>query len=178
MDKSHGKPVQRARQVPVRINYSIGKTRHEKAPDDDDLNLLKRIENVPVEDWYPTKRIDEDIDLWYERDYRALGIYSIDGFFMRRSLIMVAWFKREIEAISAKDRRLGNFMWFWFESVLMGFSRLNRYLKNAYSQVNRILSGTLYVGAMQSEVSPWYSLEGKISRLSAFSAIRRRVKIT
>ncbi|MEW6725470.1 MAG: DNA methyltransferase [Bacillota bacterium] len=173
MDQALGKLVQKARQVPVLINYSIGKTKYEKAPDDDDLRLLGRIENVLVEDWYPTKRIDEDIDLWYERDYRALGIYSIDGFFIRRSLIMVAWFKRKMEAISARDRRLGGFLWFWFQSVLMGFSRLNRYLKNAFSQVNRILSGTLYVGAMQSEVSPWYSLEGKISRLSVFSAISR-----
>jgi 16S rRNA G966 N2-methylase RsmD len=56
----------------------------------------------------------------------------------------------------------------------MGFSRLNRYLKNAFSQVNRILSGTLYVGAMQSEVSPWYSLEGKISRLLVLSAVSQR----
>ena len=59
----------------------------------------------------------------------------------------------------------------------MGFSRLNRYLKNAFSQVNRILSGTLYVGAMQSEVSPWYSLEGKISRLSVFSAVSQRSSV-
>jgi DNA modification methylase len=174
MDTALGKPVQKARQVPVLINYSIGKTKHEKTPDEDDLDVLRRIEKVAIEDWYPTKRIDEDIDLWYERDYRALGIYSVDGFFMRRSLVMVAWFKREIEAISSKDRRLGHFLWFWFQSVLMGFSRLNRYLKNAFSQVNRILSGTLYVGAMQSEVSPGYSLEGKISRLSVFSAISQR----
>jgi hypothetical protein len=39
--------------------------------------------------------------------------------------------------------------------------------------VNRILSGTLYVGAMQSEVSPWYALTGKLKRMTALSAIRR-----
>lgn len=175
MDASVGKPVKKARQVPVRINYSIGKIKHEKVPDADDFEVLRRIDKIAIDAWYPTKRIDEDIDLWYERDYRALGIYSIDGFFTRRSLIMVAWFKREIEALSLKDQRLGAFLWFWFQSVLMGFSRINRYLKNAFSQVNRILSGTLYVGAMQSEVSPWYSLQGKISRLSVFSAIRRHM---
>jgi hypothetical protein len=171
MDGAVGKPVRKAKQVPVLINYKVGKQKHEKKPDKNDFEVLQRIEKVNIEDWYPTKRIDEDIDLWYERDYRALGIYSIDSFFMRRSLRMVTWFKREIEVISSNDRRLGDFLWFWFQSVLMGFSRLNRYLKNAFSQVNRILSGTLYVGAMQSEVSPWYSLEGKASRLSVFSVL-------
>ena len=174
MDRTLGKPVQKAKQVPVLINYSVGKTKHEKIPDKDDLALLAKIDSTEIDDWYPTRRIDEDIDLWYERDYRALGIYSIDAFFMRRSLIMVAWFKREIGVISSQDRRLGAFLWFWFQSVLMGFSKLNRYLKNAFSQVNRLLSGTLYVGAMQSEVSPWYSLEGKIGRFKVFSAISQR----
>ena len=175
MDPSGGKPVKKARQVPVLINYSIGRMKHEKPPDEHDLEVLRRIDDTSIDDWYPLKRIDEDIDLWYERDYRTLGIYRIDDFFMRRSLVMVSWFKREIEAISSKDKRLGNFLWFWFQSVLMGFSRLNRYLKNAFSQVNRILSGTLYVGAMQSEVSPWYSLRGKISRLSVFSSIKQNM---
>ena len=81
MDTTAGKPVKKARQVPVLINYSIGKKKYEKTPDANDLEVLRRIEKVTIEDWYPTKRIDEDIDLWYERDYRALGIYSIDGFF-------------------------------------------------------------------------------------------------
>jgi len=177
IDTALGTPIQKARQVPVLINYSSGKTKYEKTPDEGDLDLLRRIERVSIDDWYPTKRIDEDIDLWYERDYRALGIYSIDSFFTRRSLISVAWFRREIEAVSSIDQRLRNFLWFWFQSVLMGFSKLNRYLKNAFSQVNRLLSGTLYVGAMQSEVSPWYSLEGKITRFSALSAIRSNAAI-
>jgi hypothetical protein len=170
-DAVTGRPINKAKRVPVVINYSIGKSRFDKEPDKADIELLKRIEREPIPGWYPTKRIDDDIDLWYERDYRSLGIYTIDSFFQRRALIMVSFFHQEI---SKCEGRLRGFLWFWFQSVLMGFTLMNRYLKNAFSQVNRILSGTLYVGAMHSEVSPWYSLEGKIKRLSVFECLKNR----
>lgn len=169
-DTSTGKPIARAKRIPVVINYSVGKDRYEKEPDADDLELLKRIQREPIPGWYPTKRIDSDIDLWYERDYRSLGIFSIDALFQRRALIMVSFFREEI---ANQEGRLRGFLWFWFQSVLMGFSLLNRYLKNAFSQVNRILSGTLYVGAMHSEVSPWYALEGKVKRLAVFECMKQ-----
>ena len=35
-----------------------------------------------------------------------------------------------------------------------------------------ILSGTLYVGAVHAEVSPWYALVGKIDRLKAFNFVQ------
>ena len=159
---------ERSKRIAVLINYTLNERRYEKRPDEYDDTILKRIDGEAIPGWYPTRRIDEDIDLWYERNYRDLGIYKVDDFYQRRSLIAVSYFRREIFRL---DGRLRGFCWFWFQSVLMGFSLLNRYLKNAFSQVNRILSGTLYVGSMHSEVSPWYTLEGKIKRLRSFSYI-------
>src|SRR5947207_1347188 len=52
-------------------------------------------------------------------------------------------------------------------------SPTNRFLKNAFSQVNRGLSGTLYVGSTISEPSPSYVLSGKLKRFS--SAIPRSI---
>jgi len=173
-DKAAGKAVQKAKRVPVIINYSIGGEKYEKEPDGKDLALLRKIANEPIPGWFPTKRIDEDIDLWYERDYRTLGIYSIDAFFERRALVMVSFFHHEI---ATHEGRLRGFLWFWFQSVLMGFSLLNRYRAKGYSQVNQLLSGTLYVGAVHAEVSPWYALEGKIHRLEVFERIRGRASI-
>lgn len=173
-DPTVREPVKKAVRKPVVINYSIESERFEKKPDENDLAILKRVEQEPIPGWYPTRRIDEDIDLWYERDYRSLGIFSVDSLFQKRALIMVSFFYEEIARYQG---RLRGFLWFWFQSVLMGFSLLNRYLKNAFSQVNRILSGTLYVGAMHSEVSPWYALGGKISRLEAFNFVRAECAI-
>jgi DNA modification methylase len=162
--------VVRAKRKPVLINYNVGSNRYEKAPDKNDLSLIERIEKTPCPYWYPTDQLEPDTDLWLERDYRSLGILTVDAFYTKRNLLMSAFCR---EAIMERAGRMRGILWFWFQSVLMGFSLVNRYLKNAFSQVNRILSGTLYVGAMQSEVSPWYSLNGKIKRLRVLAAMRQ-----
>ena len=46
----------------------------------------------------------------------------------------------------------------------MSFTRRNRFRKQAYSQVNTNLSGTLYIGSTVSEPSPTYVLTGKLKR--------------
>ena len=56
---------------------------------------------------------------------------------------------------------------FWLESVLLSYTSLNRYLENAFSQVNRFRSGTLYVPALRSEISPVYALVGKRTRIAS-----------
>jgi DNA modification methylase len=169
IDLATNAPVTKAKRKPVLIDYSVGSSRYEKAPDKSDLDLIDRIEKTPCKAWFPTNKLEQDTDLWMERDYRSLGIFTIDAFFSKRNLLMAAFCR---EAIMRREGRMRGLLWFWFQSVLMGFSLVNRYLKNAFSQVNRILSGTLYVGAMQSEVSPWYSLNGKVKRLAVLSAIQ------
>ena len=174
IDPARGTPIQKAKRKPVLINYSIGGARHTKVPDKRDLEVLARIESTPITNWIPTVEINHDSDLWLERDYKSLGIYSADQFYTKRSLLMCAFAKN---AIWRRDPEIRQALWFWFNSVLMGFSLVNRYLKNAFSQVNRILSGTLYVGGMQSEVSPWYSLSGKVSRLGKLFVERERTSL-
>jgi adenine-specific DNA methylase len=54
-------------------------------------------------------------------------------------------------------------------------SILARYVPTHYSQVNQYLAGVYYISSMISEVSPWYILDGKITRLlKAFSSIQAR----
>ena len=54
-------------------------------------------------------------------------------------------------------------MWrFTLQSIMVSFTRRNRFLKQAYSQVNTNLSGTLYVGSTISEPSPIYVSVWKI----------------
>ena len=44
-------------------------------------------------------------------------------------------------------------------------SILARYAPTHFSQVNQFLSGVFYVGSQHAECSPWYILDGKLSRL-------------
>lgn len=163
-----GQTIKRAKQLPVLINYNVGASRYEKLPDTEDLEVIKQVEVTPIPYWFPTRHIDEDIDLWYERDYRSLGIFTINSFYTKRNLYMTAYLWHHIRQTS--DVRLRDLLLCWVQSVTLGFSKLNRYRKDGYSQVNQILSGTLYVGSFIAEISPWYALKGKITRMAAMTS--------
>ncbi|PJF45220.1 MAG: hypothetical protein CUN48_20010, partial [Candidatus Thermofonsia Clade 3 bacterium] len=53
-DKALGQTIRQAKQVPVLINYSVDKTRFEKAPDAFDLALIEKIEALDIPYWFPT----------------------------------------------------------------------------------------------------------------------------
>ena len=174
-DSALGREIERTRQVPVLINYSVGKKRHEKKPDAADLALIEKIEASEIPYWYPTNRMmntPEGIEVWGDK-WRAgtSNFVYVQELYSKRSLWTTAFLWERARQI--RDVRLQHDLLFWIQSVTVGFSRLNRYLRNAYSQVNRMLSGTLYVGSTTSEVSPWYALSGKISRMAKASRLAR-----
>jgi DNA modification methylase len=168
--------INRACRVPVLINYSVDHKRYEKRPDTDDLALIDRIENEEIPYWYPTTRIDRDIDIWYERDYHSLGIYAVHHFYTKRNLWMTAYLWDQVRRV--KNARLRHHLMFWLQSVTMGFSLLNRYRAQGYSQVNQLLSGTLYVGATTAEIAPWYALTGKITAMSKAPSLAKEEHVS
>ena len=58
-DTAINQTIQQAKQVPVLINYSVGKKRFEKTPDAFDLVLIEKIENSDIPYWFPTNRMPE-----------------------------------------------------------------------------------------------------------------------
>ena len=56
-DIALGRIVRRARQKPVLINYSVGKKRFEKKPDDSDLKLIRTVEGYRSQSWFPTNEL-------------------------------------------------------------------------------------------------------------------------
>ena len=46
-----------AKQIPVLINYSVGKSKYEKAPDSNDLQIIERIGSMDIPYWVPTEPI-------------------------------------------------------------------------------------------------------------------------
>ena len=174
-DSALGREIERARQVPVLINYSVDKQRYEKKPDDADLALIQKIEASEIPYWYPTNRmmnVPEGVKVWGDK-WRAgtSNFLYIQEIYSKRNLWTTAFLWERVSQVN--DVRLRHHLMFWLQSVTVGFSKLNRYLRNAYSQVNRMLSGTLYIGSTMSEVSPWYALTGKISRIARTSKFAR-----
>ena len=63
------------------------------------------------------------------------------------------------------EKNVRNLLIFWFQGLAIGFTKLNRFFEESFSQVNRYLKGTLYIAPKQSEVSLSYALEGKLNRI-------------
>jgi len=149
--------------IPVLINYSVDNKRYEKKPDKHDFALLKRIETHRVNDFFPAGELPY-AHMTHERvkvaDY---GVHRFNHLFFPRQLIALAAMWRI--ASSVQDERIRHFLLFMVEQCVWGMSIQNRYSPSHFSQVNRYLSGVIYVPSQTSEVSPWYILTGKYERL-------------
>jgi len=152
-DRSLGRTIRRSKQVPVLVNYSIGKKRYEKAPDADDLTLIRRIEDSDIPSWFPTDRIPEGDKTG---DPLNIGITHIHHFYTRRNLWVLA----------ALWSRVRSNLWWQhvFTGVLLGLSKLQRF-KPGTTFPNMVLTGTLYVGSMMREWNAIQWFGGKIRGL-------------
>jgi 16S rRNA G966 N2-methylase RsmD len=162
-DPASGKPTQRLRRVPVLINYSIGKGKHEKKPSAEDLLTLRRISEMPLPSTVPTLAIPY-MHMTHERARMdKYGVTHIHHFYLPRAAQAIGrlWEK----ALAVKDPRTRNMVLFFAEQAVWGLSLLNRYGPLHFSQVNRYLSGVYYVASQHAECTPWYILDGKLKRL-------------
>jgi hypothetical protein len=89
IDRAINKTVAMAKQVPVLINYTVGKTRYEKVPAEHDLALIEKINSMEIPYWYPTnawpkgQKTQEPI---------RLGMKHVHQFYTRRNLAVLATF--------------------------------------------------------------------------------------
>ncbi|MGB0155504.1 MAG: DNA methyltransferase [Verrucomicrobiales bacterium] len=162
VDPKLGGVWKRVKFRPCLIQYRVGKQKHEKVPDEHDLEVLRRIgemdwpESIPSNEWpidkmYHGSRIDPK------------GFNHTHQFFMARPAMALA----RLWELSKEhpDARVASLLLFFVEQAIWGLSRMNRYSPSHFSQVNRMLSGVYYIAAQHSECSPWYNLGGKLSRL-------------
>lgn len=166
-DKAIGQTIRQAKQVPVLINYSVGKKRHEKTPDAFDLALIEKIEELDIPYWFPTEPMMFKGEQWGDT-WRAgvhAGITHVHHFYTKRNLWVLGALRSKI---SIPQTML------MFNSQLINISRLNRYRPEVSFPYNP-LSGTLYVGSQISEANVFTAYENKIKRLSkAFSEVKGR----
>ncbi|TXT44740.1 MAG: DNA methylase N-4/N-6 domain-containing protein [Spirochaetes bacterium] len=170
-DRALDQSVRQAKTVPVLINYTINGKRHEKKPDATDLALIKKIEDLEIPYWYPTDRMPEGDE---SRRNDPVGITHVHHFYIKRALFSLASLYQRVRKLKTIPH-----LEFSIEQTAIGLSILNRYGPHHFSQVNRNLAGTLYIGSQISEVSPWYILDGKIERLKkALQQIMKRQVVT
>jgi len=144
-DRALRRPIRRAKQVPVLINYSVGKKRYEKVPDADDLALIRRIEESDIPYWFPTNRMPEGEE---SRRNDDIGLTHVHHFYTRRNL----WVLASLIDKCFRDQALP--VLFALSSINLHINRMRRFQPVKPGGTPN-LPGTLYVGALPIELSPF-----------------------
>ena len=158
-DDALNQSVRQAKQVPVRINYSIGKKRFDKTPSPADLALIDQINESPIPFWFPTDQLPKGVKTG---EPIRLGITHVHQFYTRRALCILSKIKNKCTIPQTN---------LWFNSQLINISKLNRYRPGVSFPYNP-LNGTLYIGSQTSESSIFTAYENKLNKLiNAFKTI-------
>ena len=145
------------------ISYAAGGKRYEKQPDSHDLEMVKRIEAMPLPVEMPTNRFPIE-QMYHGSRIAPKGFTSVHHFFLPRTVHALAALWRKANA--HPDTRIRHMLLFFVEQGIWGMSVLARYAPTHFSQVNQYLTGVYYVASQHAECSPWYILDGKLDRLS------------
>ena len=150
-------PAKIIRQKPVRLICRDGGKKYEKAPDAHDLAILEKIQNIRIEDGYPTDRMRIGTE---SRRNDKIGLTHVHHYFYKRTLIVLA----RMWALIQKSR-YADILTIWFTSQLINLSKMNRYRPQVTFPYNP-LSGTLYVSSLVCEADPFKAYEGKIKKFA------------
>ncbi|MHC5714098.1 MAG: DNA methyltransferase, partial [Nostoc sp.] len=178
LDPATNEPHQRIKFIPVFVNYSIKKAKYEKQLDEQDLEILKLIEQLPLPTTIPTNNFPIK-QMYHGSRLAPKGFTRVHHLFIPRAAQALGTLWSKVVAIG--DRRIRNMLLFFIEQAVRGMSILNRYKPIQYgkiggSQVGLDLNGVYYVPSISTEVSPWYQLDGKLQRLvKAFSTFRTNI---
>ena len=120
------KPIEVLKQSPVLIVYFNGTKQLEKRPDVEDIQLIKKINTMPIDSWVPINKLRDGDNT--NQPIRSHGITHSHLFFTKRNLIVISklW-----EAAIASGSR------FWMFEILGGFrvwSKRSIFLTKAWKQ--------------------------------------------
>ncbi len=159
-DSAIKETLRQARQVPVLINYTVGKKRYEKAPDAFDLKLIEKIERSEIPYWFPVDRMMEGGET---RRNDPIGITHVHHFYTKRNLwILAACWNRILKA--------GPRLPFLFTASQRALSRMasiafSYFFNGGGGFINAGTKGTMYVSSTNPEVSVFHSLKSRIRSL-------------
>ena len=157
-------PKQRIKRELVMVAAESGHRLIKRDPSTADMSLARDIEGLSFGNTVPTEpmlfREGEWGDQW--RSSYHHGVSHSHHFYTARNLhILAAVWARISEVKIGLDRRA---LTFWFTSSLSRLTRLNRYMRQHNRHVGP-LSGTLFIGPIQAEISPFYFLTEKLKDL-------------
>lgn len=161
-DEILGHTLEKAKTVPVLINYSIGKRRFNKKPEQSDFDILSFINEESIPYRVPSEKMVLRDGIWGDQ-WRAgyhKDVTHAHHYYTRRNLRTIAGFwQKALPRI--KDAGLGMLL----TATALKLSRLSRYMFDA---AGRIQNGVLYIPSLHQEMSPFLLLETAVRYISRF----------
>ena len=134
-----------SKQVPVRINYSVGTKRFEKVPDEEDLNVIKKIQEFRIQTPYPTDALPVGYNT--EQPKHSHGLTNVHHFYTKRNLITLAAFYNKIN--------MGDPIGFALTKICCHLTKQYRltYMNGCWGAGGGPMSGTLYIPSLVKELN-------------------------
>lgn len=164
-DDRLGTVVSMTKQVPVMVAYTHNGNEYTKAPDEDDIALIQKIENITIPYWYPIDRMPIGGE---SRRNDKYGITHAHHFFTKRNLYVISCLWDAINELDS-EQAIKNALMAVVTGVMQGVSKLQRFRLNS-TFPNMILSGTLYVGSMIREWNVLDWVQGKFKSIRKLKA--------
>ena len=143
-----------SKQVPVLINYSVGKKRYDKKPDTNDLALIEKINSMEIPVWVPIEMLPEGEKT---SDPKRLGIEYVHQFYTRRNLIVYGLFYEKA--------RKNLSLLFAISALQMHVNKMRRYQPIKPGGTPG-LPGTLFLSSISVELSIFNGLPRKVRDIS------------
>ena len=169
-DKGLKTVISQSQQVVVMINYSVGNKRFEKKPDFDDLNHLKKINDLDIPYWYPTDKLPKGYNT--EQPFRSHGFSHVHHFYVQQNLYVFA----KIASLTKNDP----FLYSLIGDMLPRASKMHKIavsrLNTNLSKTAGVLSGTLYIPSNSIAYSALEMLRFRIKDIINYLDKVRHVK--
>lgn len=160
-DTQQEKSIKIAKSVPVLMVYTYNGKRFQKRPDENDLNLITKINKSKIPVWCPTYELPKGYNT--EQPKRSHGVTNIHLFYTKRNLYSLSILNNKIEKSVLSNK---------LKFILTG-------LINRSTQMNRVhvnnfffggggwnaghLKGTLYIPSLPIETSILEQISDKIN---------------
>ena len=126
------------------------------------MEIIKKVAEMPLPYKVPFIKLPDGYNT--DQPRKSHGVNYLHQFYTKRNLYVISVVYNNLKKYDTPEKQA---LLFTFEQILMGMSKIARYVPSHYSQVNQYLSGTLYIASQVVEVTPRYILENKIKHLAS-----------
>lgn len=163
MDPYLGRIIEQAVQVPVMINYKVGKKKFEKIPDKVDIELIRKTESIRSSDWCPTFPLPVGFNT--RQPIESHGLTHVHHFYTGRNRIALAAFNS-----SCKHPLLKSLI------TTVAFRITKRYgltyQAGIWGAGGGPTNGTLYIPSLVKELNMFEMLDNAISKCESKTDIK------